>query len=167
VQKFVLIFFIVFYCFVTSQANVPKQLNSVNFNQFTNTNYQLIKLPKTSVLENTLGRHLTLKEKIFLKLYRIFSKKNSKTRDSEEKIERKALWSKRLGIFSLISILIPFLNIFSLPAAIVAIVLGAQVLKKTKHPNYAKTGIICGSIAALILLLIAAATIAILLLFSF
>ena len=70
------------------------------------------------------------------------------------RLERRAVWAKRLGIGSLISILIPFVNILSLPAAINAIVLGGNSLKKVKNKKNARQGITFGIITCAIALLI-------------
>jgi hypothetical protein len=73
---------------------------------------------------------------------------------AEEKIEKKALWAKWLGIGSLIGLLIPGVNLLSLPAAVLAVILGTETIKKTKHPGYARQGIIFGCITAGLLLIV-------------
>lgn len=68
--------------------------------------------------------------------------------DSSDSVrfERKAIWAKRLGIGSLIGILIPGINLLSLPAAIIAIALGTSSIKKVKNKKNARLGITFGII---------------------
>lgn len=87
-------------------------------------------------------------------LLKISGKRTFTGPDSEEKIEKKALWAKWLGIGSLIGLFIPGINLLSLPAAVAAVILGTETLKKTKHPGYARQGIIFGCITAGLLLIV-------------
>lgn len=87
-------------------------------------------------------------------LLKISGKKTFTGPDSEEKIEKKAVWAKWLGIGSLIGLFIPGINLLSLPAAVAAVILGTETLKKTKHPGYARQGIIFGCITAGLLLIV-------------
>lgn len=73
---------------------------------------------------------------------------------ADKKIEKKAVWAKWLGIGSLIGLFIPGINLLSLPAAVAAVILGSETLKKTKHPGYARQGIIFGCITAGLLLIV-------------
>ena len=108
--------------------------------------------------EKVTGRHLKFKEKLSFKLLqynlKLTGKKKLSTTEEDPKIEKKALWSKWLGIGSLIGLLIPGISLLCLPAAIVAIVLGATTVKKTKNPKYSRQGIIFGIITLSLLLLL-------------
>jgi hypothetical protein len=108
--------------------------------------------------EKSTGHRLKFKERLALKLLQFKWKKagnkNFKRAGTDEKIEKKALWSKWLGIGSLIGLFIPGVGLLSLPAAIVAIVLGADTLKKTTHPRYSRQGFTFGIITLALILIV-------------
>ena len=109
-------------------------------------------------LEKAIGHKLNFKEKIAFKILQLKQKlsgnRKSSFTDTDEKIEKKALWSKWLGIGSLIALFIPAIGFLSLPAAILAIVLGAKTIKKTEHPKYSRQGITFGIITLSLFLII-------------
>lgn len=87
-------------------------------------------------------------------ILKLSGKKTFSGPDTDKKIEKKAVWAKWLGIGSLIGLFIPGINLLSLPAAVLAVILGSETLKKTKHPGYARQGIIFGCITAGLLLIV-------------
>ena len=68
-------------------------------------------------LESAMRQQLNFKEKIPFKSPEV--KKCISDSSDSVRFERKAIWAKRLGIGSLIGILIPGINLLSLPAAII------------------------------------------------
>ncbi len=55
-------------------------------------------------------------------------------------LKRKAKWAKWLGIGSLIGLLVPGVNLLSIPAAIAAIVISHQIPKESRYNKEANTG---------------------------
>ena len=111
-------------------------------------------------IEKLVGRRLSFKEKIAFKLLQwqqqfFGNKRHAFKKETNEKIERQAIWAKWLGIGSLIGLFIPGVGLLSLPAAIVAIVLGADTIRKTDHPSRSRTGIIFGIITISLMLIVA------------
>jgi hypothetical protein len=108
--------------------------------------------------EKATGHRVKFKERLAFKLLQLrWSKAGTKKlshADANEKIEKKALWAKWLGIGSLIGLIIPGVGLLSLPAAIVAIVLGAETIKQTQHPKYSRQGITFGIITLSLILII-------------
>ncbi|MEO5944413.1 MAG: hypothetical protein ABIP30_10270 [Ferruginibacter sp.] len=115
------------------------------------------------------GRKLTFKEKIALKIYKsnpgFFNRFTDST--DQKKLENKARWAKRLGIGSLISLFIPFVDILALPAAIIAIVFGKATQNKVKNKRDSKQGITFGIITIGAILLMVTLIIIILSSFGF
>ena len=103
-------------------------------------------------LESAPRQQLNFKEKIPFKSS-VVIKCISDSSDSV-RFERKAIWAKRLGIGSLIGILIPGINLLSLPAAIISIVLGTSSIKKIKNKKNARLGITFGIITTAIALVL-------------
>ena len=66
------------------------------------------------------------------------------------------MWSKWLGIGSLIGLFIPGVGVLSLPAAIIAIVFGASTQDKVKNKRNARQGITFGIITLAVILLLVA-----------
>jgi hypothetical protein len=108
-------------------------------------------------IEKATGYHLSFKERLALKLlhYKLKTATHKQSADkvSDEKIEKRAIWSKWLGIGSLIGLLIPGVGLLSFPAAIIAIILGVNTVDKTKHPRYSKLGITFGIVTLSLFLL--------------
>ena len=71
-------------------------------------------------------------------------------------MERKALWSKWLGIGSLIGLFIPGVVLLSVPAAIIAIVFGISTQDNIKNKRNARQGITFGIITLAIIVLLVA-----------
>jgi hypothetical protein len=119
----------------------------------------LTKLLKLSIkdFEKTTGLHLSFKQKVALRILKIRAKligsKKTLENIDEPKFKKRALWAKWLGIGSLIGLVIPFIGILSIPAAILAIIFGATSIKKLTNKSNARQGIYFG-IATLTFLLI-------------
>ena len=100
-------------------------------------------------IKKLVGRRLTFKERLALKLYKHHPKwfqQNVEDSTNEKRQTKKALWAKWLGIGSLVGLLIPGVNILSFPAAIVALILGIDTINKVKDKSNSRQGIIFGSI---------------------
>jgi hypothetical protein len=97
---------------------------------------------KTKEVEKLLGRKLTLKEKISLKIAQLKIKKG--LRSKEEEKSNKGQTAMILGIIGLACIIIPYGILASIPLAILAIVMGSQAKKANKNDGKAQTGIILG-----------------------
>jgi ABC-type dipeptide/oligopeptide/nickel transport system permease component len=87
-------------------------------------------------------------------LAKVYGKKMFSKEDTQERIDKKALWAKWLGIGSVVGLFIPGINLLSLPAAVAAVILGSETRKKTTHPRYARLGIIFGCITAGLILVV-------------
>ena len=125
---------------------------------FSDTNLSLINHLSVKEIEKLAGRKLSFKEKIAVKIYKQNPSLYHQYADSteEKKLEKKALWSKWLGIGSLIGLFIPAVGVLSLPAAIIAIVFGASTKDKVKNKRNARQGITFGIITLAIILLLVA-----------
>lgn len=109
-------------------------------------------------IEKRAGRTLKFKEKVAIKFFKANPSLFKQFTDSteEKKLEKKALWSKWLGIGSLIGLFVPGVNILSLPAAIIAIVFGANTVDKVKDKRNSRQGITFGIITLGVILLLVA-----------
>lgn len=132
-------------------ASVPFKVFCITKNCRDGNFYKLSCIYATHV-EKFPGQTLKLKETVAFKSLKV-EKGISDSSDSI-RFERRAVWAKRLGIGSLIAILIPGLNILSLPAAIIAIVLGTSSIKKVKNKKNARQGITFGIITTAIAVLL-------------
>lgn len=95
-------------------------------------------------IQQLIGRKLTLKEKLSLKLLQWKMKySHGKKVDNSSSLGRTAFM---LGLASLILLLIPYLGILSIPAAIAAIITGSKAKRENPGDTKAKTGIILGII---------------------
>ncbi|MCY7291957.1 MAG: hypothetical protein LH615_07210 [Ferruginibacter sp.] len=165
-KKVFILFMLIMCCVSTKKVfadAVPyqfeKQKTTLNFSD---SNLHLITRLSIKEIEKLSGRKLNFKEKMAVKLYKsnpIFYN-NFTDSTQEKKLERKALWSKWLGIGSLIGIIIPFVSLLSLPAAIIAIVFGATTLNKVKDKSNSRQGITFGIITIGVILLIIAIVVA-------
>lgn len=112
----------------------------------------------TKEFEKFVGRKLTLKEKIILKLTQKKIKK-SIAKNAEGK-SSKGQTAFILSLIGLVALVIPYLSIASLPLAIIGLVLGAQAKKENPKDSKANTAIILsivtlGLIVLAVLLIIA------------
>ena len=105
-------------------------------------------------LQVLLGRKLSLKEKVALKIFRW---KQVKAEPDPEDSSRKGRTAKTLGIIALAALLI--FPLATLVCGILAIVFGAQAKKINPDDRNAKAGIIMGIIALGVLVLFVAALI--------
>jgi hypothetical protein len=171
-NKTVVVLFIMMMCFSSTTKifavginhQFEKQQKSQNF--YDSSLYVLTHL-SIKEIQKLSGRKLTFKEKIALKIYKSNAGFFNRFADStdQKKLERKARWSKWLGIGSLVSLIIPFVDILALPAAIIAIVFGKATQNKVKNKRDSKQGITFGIITIGAILLMA--TLIIILLSSF
>ncbi len=119
---------------------------------------------KTKELEDLLGRKLSLKEKLTLKLYK-WKQKISKS--GAEKIHTKnGKTAFILGICALGGLVIGIFAIFSIPAAILAIIYGNKALKENPDDTEGKTGMILGWVTLGLILLAIVAVLALISAFS-
>ena len=125
---------------------------------FSDSNLSVLSHLSIKQIESLTGRKLNLKERFALKIYKskpaLFNQYIDST--EEKKLEKKALWSKWLGIGSLIGLFIPGINLLSLPAAIIAIVFGISTQDKVKDKKNSRQGITFGIITLGIIVLLVA-----------
>ena len=105
-------------------------------------------------LQELLGRKLTLKEKVVLKIFRL---KHVKAEPDPKDSSRTGRTAKTLGIIALAALLI--FPLATLVCGILAIVFGQQAKKINPDDRNAKAGVIMGIIALGVLVLFVAALI--------
>lgn len=105
---------------------------------------QLLKSMNLRQVQTLIGRKLSFKEKVGL-----FAIKHSKIAKTE-KPGKERITSKKgraafiLGISAFGGLLIPILGFLAIPAAILAIIFGAQAIKADKNDVQGRTGMILG-----------------------
>ncbi len=134
---------------VTPQTDAPVSLKSMKVKQ----------------IENLLGRKLSFKEKLALKIYKW--KEKSKTKAEDGTKSKKGKTSMILGIIALGVLVIPYVGIATIPLAILAIVFGNQAKKEDPNDGQAKAGVILGWVALGLVLLALIVALAYLSAFSF
>lgn len=110
-------------------------------------------------LEKLTGKHLSFKEKITFKFLKWKLKRHLKQRPeklSDGKFDKLGRMSMIFGIGAFVLVFLPFATFLAIPAALLAIILGAVSINKVKNKTNSIIGIVLGS-ALLILLLIAIA----------
>ena len=107
---------------------------------------------KIKEVELLLGRKLTLKEKIAVKLAQLKLKKQVKANEKSKVSKGKNAMT--LGILSLVMLLLPFGFLASIVLAIMAITIGSKAKKENPRDGKAQAGIILG-ILTLALIIIA------------
>jgi hypothetical protein len=159
-KKVSVLFIVIIFCAASKTlfaVGIPHQFaqqkTSLNFSD---SSLDLLTHLSIKDIQKLSGRKLTFKEKVSLKLYRSNKGFFNRFADStdQKKLERKASWSKWLGIGSLIGLFIPFVNFFALPAAIIAIVFGKATQNKVKNNRDSRQGITFGIITIGLLLLL-------------
>jgi hypothetical protein len=115
---------------------------------------------KAKEIEMLLGKKLTLKEKIALKLAQLKIKKQVKA--IEKGKPSKGQNAMVLGILSLVVLLIPFGILASIVLAIMAITIGSKAKKENSHDGKAQAGIIMGIVTLALIVLAIAIVVAIL-----
>ena len=162
-NKKILFFFIVIGAIVSAQKTfaetVPFAFENVKpAVSFSDSNFSVFTNLSVKEIEKLAGRKLSFKEKIAVKIYKHNPSLFKRFADSteEKKLERKALWSKWLGIGSLIGLFIPGVGLLSVPAAIIAIVFGISTQDKVKNKRNARQGITFGIITLAIIVLLVA-----------
>jgi hypothetical protein len=110
-------------------------------------------------IQQLVGRKLTLKEKLSVKILQWRMRNSKKKYDDPYSAGRTAFG---FGLASIILLFIPYITILALPCAIIAIIVGSNA--KHKHPDdrKAKTGIILGIISLALILIAVLLVIAIL-----
>ena len=161
-NKKILYFFIIIGAVVTTQKTfaetVPFAFENVKpAVSFSDSNFSVFNL-SVKEIEKLAGRKLSFKEKIAVKIYKHNPTLYKRFADSteEKKLEKKALWSKWLGIGSLIGLFIPGVGLLSVPAAIIAIVFGISTQDNIKNKRNARQGITFGIITLAIIVLLVA-----------
>ena len=161
-NKKILYFFIIIGAIVSAQKTfaetVPFAFENVKpAVSFSDSNLSVFNL-SVKEIEKLAGRKLSFKEKIAVKIYKHNPTLYKRFADSteEKKLEKKALWSKWLGIGSLIGLFIPGVGLLSVPAAIIAIVFGISTQDKVKNKRNARQGITFGIITLAIIVLLVA-----------
>lgn len=99
------------------------------------------------------GKKISLKEKIVLGLLRHKFKKQLQYHGKKE-IKNNGKTAFILGLTGLIGLIIPGVNLASIPLAILSIVIGAKARKEDPHNKKAITGIILGIVTLTLLLII-------------
>ncbi len=112
-------------------------------------------------IEKMAGRKFTLKEKLAIKFYQWKLRKQSLLPKGKEKgnLGQAALI---LGIVGLVTLVIPYASIVSIPCIILALVFGYQARKANPQDRKAKTAIILGWIGVGLIVLAVVLLIAIL-----
>jgi len=90
------------------------------------------------------GKKLTIKEKIALSIVRHKLKKVAAHADDHDKNKNLGKTALILGILSLVTLIIPFLDIASIPLAILAIILVSKAKRLDPHDKRARTAITLG-----------------------
>lgn len=107
---------------------------------------------KMKEVQKLVGRKLTIKEKIGVKIYQWKLKKEVRKKKAGSQ-SGKGQAAMILGIVGLALLFVPFLNIAAIPCMILAIVFGYQAKKANPDDRQAKTGIILGWIGVGIVVL--------------
>ena len=162
-NKKILFFIIIIGAIVSAQKTfaetVPFAFENVKpALSFSDSNFSVFTNLSVKEIEKLAGRKLSFKEKIAVKIYKHNPSLYKRFADSteEKKLEKKALWSKWLGIGSLIGLFIPGVGLLSMPAAIIAIVFGISTQDKVKNKRNARQGITFGIITLAIIVLLVA-----------
>lgn len=162
-NKKILFFIIIIGAIVSAQKTfaetVPFAFENVKpALSFSDSNFSVFTNLSVKEIEKLAGRKLSFKEKIAVKIYKHNPSLYKRFADSteEKKLEKKALWSKWLGIGSLIGLFIPGVGLLSVPAAIIAIVFGISTQDKVKNKRNARQGITFGIITLAIIVLLVA-----------
>ena len=100
---------------------------------------------KINELEKITGRKLKLKEKIAFKIYQYKIKKDLKYKQKEKPSKGQTAFT--LGLISLVVFFIPYVNLASLPLAVVALIIGSKAKKENPKDSKAKTGVILSIIS--------------------
>ena len=144
-RKYLLVLLICFVCIKSESATIP---DITLYNNVTSIEHPVNRLPgitkvKIKTLEKILGRKLKLKEKAAIKLYQWKVRKGIHF-PREESNPNKGRTAMILGIVAIASLFIPYVNIASLPCAILAIIFGNQARKADPKDSKALTGVILG-----------------------
>ncbi len=100
---------------------------------------------KVKQVENLLGRKLSFKEKLALKVYKWKEKSHIKAEDGVK--SKKGKTAMILGIIAVSVLFIPYVGIATIPLAILAIIFGNQAKKADPNDGQAKAGVILGWVA--------------------
>jgi hypothetical protein len=125
-------------------ANTPSRYNAALKDSVLNISYSWEQLAtmKPKEAEKILGKKMTLREKLALKIAQGKLKKALKS--NEEDKSSKGQTAMILGIIGIACIVIPYGILASIPLGILAIVLGSQAKRENKNDSKAQTGIILG-----------------------
>lgn len=155
-----------FHC-IAKASSVPAQAQPVPTNLVIASAHPSTGLtqgfPSRKAIEKLIGRKLTFKERVALKLQKIFYKKNPREM-SDDALRKKANWSLILGIAGIVFVFLPLGPILSVAAIITALILGYQVRRQDPTNKKAKAGIILAWVGVGVL--IAAVAIAVSTLFA-
>lgn len=105
--------------------------------------YSYLSSMKVREVEKLLGRKMKFKEKLSFKAFQWSIKKGIYPGKPSEK-SKKGNTALILGIVAIASLFIPYLNIASIPCAILAIIFGNQAKKTNPDDGQAKAGVILG-----------------------
>ena len=98
---------------------------------------------KVKEFEKMTGKKLSLKEKIAFKILQQKARKQIKAKQKGDP-PSKGQTAFILGLIGIIALVVPYVNIVSLPLAILAIIFGNKALKENRGDKKAKTGVILG-----------------------
>jgi hypothetical protein len=124
--------------------------------------FVLKKMQRTLHATSLTPTKTTWQQKLIIKLYQRKLKKATLS-DDPERLQRKARTAYVLGLVGLVGLVIPVVQFFSIPLAIIALVMGYEVKAKDKYNSKAKSAIIFGYITLGLFVLAAFLIIALLL----
>ncbi len=128
---------------VSSKSNAATIDPLVDLAAHKNVQKQMPALPMKMLLslspkkyEGLTGKKLSLKERIGLKLFQLTGRSHVMTHG--EPTEKQAKYGKLsliLGLSSVVMLVLPIVNLFAVPAAIVGLVFGVKSLKGNNNTN--------------------------------
>ena len=149
------IFVLLFSSIEVFPANIPSSKSNIGLSEqiiIPAISLSTLSMMKINEVEKTIGRKLKLKEKIAFKIVQWKIRKELKQNKNavEDKRGKTAL---TLGICGAVALFIPFLNLASIPLAILAIVIGNKAKREDPKNKKARTGVTLG-IATLAFLIV-------------
>ena len=141
-KYFVLLVVTFLYCSAESATISPLTNISSAYTNPVNPMQQFSTLSVKEV-QKLAGRKLKLKERIAFKIFQWKLKKDLKSPKKEGETD-KGKTALTLGICAAVALFIPFVNLASIPLAILAIVIGSKAKKEDPKNKKARTGVTLG-----------------------
>ncbi len=146
-MKIRLVFFVLLFCSLQAYpANTPASQTNSGFSSkiitpaISLSNFLTMKIKEA---EKMIGRKLKLKERIAFKIFQWKLKKDLKSLKKEGETD-KGKTALTLGICAAAALFIPFVNLASIPLAILAIIIGDKAKKEDPKNKKARTGVTLG-----------------------